>query len=285
MVFHAATAAPTAANAANRALMDAVNVGGTASVLDACVRHGVGRLVFTSSASVVFDGTPLVRADESTPYASPPMDHYTGTKAAAERAVLAAHGRGGLRCVALRPSGIFGEYDALTVPSVVANARAGKLKYVIGSGRNAMDWTYAGNVADAHLAAAEALAAPGGAAGGRAYFVTNDDPRPFWGFMAAICAGLGYPEPRRRLPFWLVYAIAVFVQYVLVPLAAPFKRIDSDFTPFRVRLAAVDRTFSCDAAKRDLGYRPRVPVDQALRRTLDHFRPTYGTEQGRPKAA
>src|SRR5579875_2946409 len=68
-----------------------------------------------------------------------------------EKLVLAANGRGGLATVALRPSGIFGEGDTLLVPLTVANAKRGKMKYVIGSGRNFMDFTYVGNVAHAHL--------------------------------------------------------------------------------------------------------------------------------------
>lgn len=79
-VFHVATAAPTAHNAHNRELMRAVNVDGTANVVDACAAAGVPRLVYTSSASVVFDGRDLYAADEGTPYAARPMDYYTHTK-------------------------------------------------------------------------------------------------------------------------------------------------------------------------------------------------------------
>ena len=68
-----------------------------------------------------------------------------------ERMVLAANGTGGLATVALRPSGIFGERDPLLVPLTVAKARQGKMKYVIGSGANLMDFTYVGNVAQAHV--------------------------------------------------------------------------------------------------------------------------------------
>ena len=53
--------------------------------------------------------------------------------------------------VALRPSGIFGEWDRLFVPLLVEKAKQGKMKYIIGSGRNQMEYTYAGNVADAHV--------------------------------------------------------------------------------------------------------------------------------------
>ena len=52
----------------------------------------------------------------------------------------------------------------------------------------------------AHIQAAEALleAGPSSALAGKAYFVTNDDPRPFWGFMGDLCEGLGYGRPRIR---------------------------------------------------------------------------------------
>ena len=69
----------------------------------------------------------------------------------AEKIVLAANGRRGLATVALRPSGIFGEWDRLFVPLLVEKAKQGKMKFIIGSGRNLMEYTYAGNVADAHV--------------------------------------------------------------------------------------------------------------------------------------
>jgi nucleoside-diphosphate-sugar epimerase len=61
--------------------MNQVNIVGTQNVIDACRKHGVPQLIYTSSASVVFSGGPLVDVDESHPYADPPMDFYTGTKA------------------------------------------------------------------------------------------------------------------------------------------------------------------------------------------------------------
>lgn len=52
----------------------------------------------------------------------------------------------------------------------------------------------------AHIQAADALAEGGAqsAVAGKAYFVTNDDPRPFWGFMGDLCEGLGYGRPHIR---------------------------------------------------------------------------------------
>jgi sterol-4alpha-carboxylate 3-dehydrogenase (decarboxylating) len=80
VVFHVATAAPTAANAHNEALMRAVNIDGTQNMVDGCVAGGVQTLIYTSSASVVFDGHDLHKVDEAAPYAARPMDYYAHTK-------------------------------------------------------------------------------------------------------------------------------------------------------------------------------------------------------------
>ena len=79
------------------------------------------------------------------------MDIACHLQIEAEKLVLAANGQQGLRTIALRPSGIFGEGDPLFVPSVINNARKGKMKFIIGSGRNLMDFTYVGNVAYSHI--------------------------------------------------------------------------------------------------------------------------------------
>ena len=69
----------------------------------------------------------------------------------AEKLVLAANGKQGLATVAIRPSGIFGEWDRVLVPQLVDKAKQGKMKYIIGNGNNLMEFTYAKNVADAHV--------------------------------------------------------------------------------------------------------------------------------------
>lgn len=273
IVIHTATAAPTGANAYNHQLMKSVNVDGTRHIIEACKAHHVKVLVYTSSASVVFEGKDLYLVDEDTPYASNPLDLYTETKIQGEMLVLDAQ-CDTLSTCALRPSGIFGEYDQLTVPTIVAKAKAGKTKYIIGNGKNMMDWTYAGNIARAHVLAALALFHQGShaACAGKAYFITNDEPRPFWGMMGDICEGLGYQRPRIHLPYHVIMIIACFVQYIILPMFKCFGRnIETDFTPFRIAVSATNRTFSCARAKKDLGYVPDVSIDAALQRTFQYF--------------
>ncbi|KAJ4832326.1 3beta-hydroxysteroid-dehydrogenase/decarboxylase isoform 1 [Turnera subulata] len=156
VVFH--MAAPDS-SINNKQLHYSVNVLGTKNVIDACVELNVRKLIYTSSASVVFDGIHgIINGDETLPYPAKPLDSYAETKAEGEAAILKANGTNGLLTCSLRPSSIFGPGDRLLVPSLVAAARAGKSKYMIGDGNNIYDFTYVENVAHAHICAERALA-------------------------------------------------------------------------------------------------------------------------------
>ena len=76
-----------------------VNVDGTQAVINAAVANGVPKLVYTSSAGVVFNGNDLIDVDERLPGLEKAMDPYNESKAKAEEIVLAANGNGGsLHC-------------------------------------------------------------------------------------------------------------------------------------------------------------------------------------------
>ena len=104
-VFH--TASPVA-GLAQQDIYHKVNVDGTKAVITACLAHGVKYLVYTSSAGLVFDGQDVFDVDERLPPPETAMDAYNQTKGIAEKMVIEANGKEGLKTVALRPSGIFG---------------------------------------------------------------------------------------------------------------------------------------------------------------------------------
>jgi nucleoside-diphosphate-sugar epimerase len=235
-----------------------VNVGGTANVIAACRAGGVGRLVLTSSPSVVHAGGNLVGVDESHPYPPRHLAAYPATKAEAERLVLAAHGPS-LATTSLRPHLVWGPGDTHLVPELVARARRGRLRFV-GRGDAVVDATYVDNAVDAHVLAAERLATDG-APGGRAYFIANGEPQQVRALVNAILAAAGLPAERRRVPFPLAYAAGAVAEGAW---RVARRSDDPPLTRFVVRQLATDHWFDLGGAARDLGYRPRVSTAEGL---------------------
>ncbi|KAG6372859.1 3-beta hydroxysteroid dehydrogenase/isomerase family-domain-containing protein [Boletus reticuloceps] len=134
-----------------------VNVDGTQAVINAAVAAGVRKLVYTSSAGVVFDGKDVINLDERAPYPEKPFDAYNDSKAKGEALILEANGKGGLLTVALRPAGIFGPGDRQMMVGLYQVYQRGQTHFQVGGNNNLFDYTYVGNIAQAHLLAAEKL--------------------------------------------------------------------------------------------------------------------------------
>ena len=129
-----------------REAFEKANIGGTRSILEGCLDHGVKKLIYTSTPSVVFNGKDFSGADENLPYGEEIPAHYPATKAIAEKIVLSAHNPVRCKTVALRPHLIWGVGDRYLVPRVIKRAKAGRLR-IVGEGRNRVDLTHVGNVA------------------------------------------------------------------------------------------------------------------------------------------
>lgn len=104
----------------------------------------------------------------------------------------------------------------------------------------------------------------------QAFHITNDEPIPFWAFMSRILTGLNYDAPKYYIPYWLAYYLALFLSLVLW-LLSPLIIIKPTFTPMRVALAGTFHYYSCERAKRDMGYKPVVSLDEAIDRTLQSY--------------
>lgn len=109
---------------------------------------------------------------------------------------------------------------------------------------------------------------------GKAFFITNDEPYPFWTFLGDILEPLGYDRPHIHLPFLLVFVLAVILERVITPLLKPIVRLPpSEFNPARVRISASNRHFNIARAKRELGYKPNISLKEGIARTVAHFQP------------
>jgi nucleoside-diphosphate-sugar epimerase len=234
------------------------NVVGTQNVIAACRQHGVRRLVYTSSPSVVFDGRDMEGVDESVPYPSHFKAHYPRTKALAEQLVRAANDAQ-LATVSLRPHLIWGPGDNHLLPRLVARARAGQLAR-IGPRPNLIDTVYVDNAADAHLLAADRLS-PGSPVAGKVYFISQGEPVPMWDMVNRLLRAAGAPPVTRSVPTWLALALASIFETAHRLTNNPR---EPRLTRFVVHELSTAHWFDLAAARRDLGYAPAVSIAEGL---------------------
>lgn len=236
------------------------NVIGTRQVIAACRDQGVGRLVYTSSPSVVFDGRDMEGVDESVPYPAHFHAAYPQTKAEAEQLVLAANDTE-LATVALRPHLIWGPGDNHLVPRIIERGRAGQLRR-IGAGTNLIDAVYIDNAAIAHVQAADRLTG-GSPLAGRAYFIANNEPIPLWKLVNNILAAADLPPVSRSIPSGLAYAAGAILETVYRRLGL---QSEPRLTRFVARELATAHWFDLTAARRDFGYQPLITTEEGLKR-------------------
>jgi len=240
------------------------NVEGTRAVIAACQATGVGALVYTSSPSVVAPPRGDIEgSNESLAYPDRYATAYPRTKAEAERMVLAANGLD-LRTVSLRPHLIWGPGDNHLIPRIIARARAGKLRRV-GDGTNLVDSIYVENAADAHLLAADRLLASGfeSAPSGRAYFISQNEPRPLWDLVNGILRAAGLPPVTRAVSPRVAHVAGATLEVVHRVFRLPGEPM---MTRFVAHQLAAAHWFDTTAATRDLGYVPTVSIDEGLGR-------------------
>ena len=246
------------------------NVLGTRSVISACLKTGISRLVVTSSPSVVFHAGGHEGADEHLPYPAKHGSLYSRTKAIAEKEALAANSPS-LAVTALRPHLVWGPGDPHLLPRLYARARAGRL-VKLGSG-GMVDTTCVANAAHAHVLALDAVA-PGAACAGRAYFIANDEPTPLWELIDRLLAAEGLPPVSRTVPVSLARAVAAVSECLWACFPLPG---EPPTTRFVVEELSASHWYSLAAARRDLGYQPIVTLAQGLAEL--HACRTVGTNQ------
>ena len=240
----------------------AANVTGTQHVIEACRKHGIGRLVHTSTPSVAHRATHPVEgatADE-VPYGEGVKAHYAATKIIAEKAVLTAND-GSLATLALRPRLIWGPGDTQILPKLVERARRGRIR-LVGGGLNRVDTTYIDNAAQAHLDALHHLEA-GAACAGKAYFISNGEPWALRDILNGLLRAAGAPEVQATLPFPVAYAIGGICEalWTVLPLTD-----EPPLTRFLAEQLSTPHWYSMAPATADFGYVPKVSMQEGLAR-------------------
>ena len=234
------------------------NVVGTENVIRACRDCGVSKLVYTSSPSVIFNGESMEGVDESQPYPDHYETAYPQTKALAEQRVIAANGES-LATVSLRPHLIWGPGDNHLTPRIIEGGRRGKLRR-IGRQDHLVDCIYVENAADAHLLAGEKIAI-GSPISGKCYFISQDDPRYLWDIVNGILATQGIDPVCKTVPRRLAYTLGSVCEMVFRVLQL---KQEPPMTRFVAKELSTAHWFSMDAAKKELGFQPKISIEEGL---------------------
>jgi nucleoside-diphosphate-sugar epimerase len=258
-VFH--NAAKAGAWGSYRSYHEA-NVVGTHNVIDACRTHGIDKLVYTSTPSVTHRATHPVEGGtaDTVPYGEDLKAPYAATKLIAEKLVLAANDAS-LATVALRPRLIWGVGDNQLLPRLVERAKSGRLRFV-GDGHNRIDTTYVDNAAQAHFDAFAQLSS-GASCAGRAYFISNGEPRSVREIVNGLLRAAGAPTVDKTIPFGVAYAAGMICESLwhVLPLNG-----EPPMTRFLAEQLSTTHWYDMGPARRDFGYVPQVTIDEGLAR-------------------
>jgi 2-alkyl-3-oxoalkanoate reductase len=236
-----------------------INVDGTAAVIAAAQRHGLGRLVHVSTPSVAHAGESIVGGFADPPVTGRDGAWYAESKAIAEQLALAAASPS-LGVVAIRPHLVWGPGDTQLVGRIVERARAGRLA-LVGNGAALIDSTYIDCAAAALIAAVDAIS-PTARCNGRAYVIANGEPRPIRELVLGICAAAGVDIEPREVPRRLALAAGSTIERLWRIRRAT---TEPPLTRFLAEQLGTAHWFDPRPAREDLGWQPTVTIDQGLR--------------------
>jgi UDP-glucose 4-epimerase len=217
-----------------------VNILGTLNVLEQSVKHGVRKVIFSSSGGAIYGEQNLFPAPETHP--TQPLSPYGISKLSGEHYLAYYQRISGIRYVSLRYANVYGprqdpEGEAGVVAIFIQKMLNGEQPIINGNGRQTRDFVYVDDVVEANLSAMAQEVQGTYNVGTGVETSINDLFRILADLTKASCKEVHGPAKKGE------QARSV---------------IDSN----RIR--------------QELGWEPRVELPEGLRRTVDYFRQKMG---------
>jgi dihydroflavonol-4-reductase len=232
-----------------------VNVNGTRHVLDAARKHGALRVVHCSTIGVHGD-VAEIPANESTPLR--PHDVYQRTKLAGEMLAQAA-AKEGLPVVIFRPAAIYGPGDTRFL-KLFKTIHDGRFR-MIGSGEVLYHMTFVSDLVEGVI-----LCGGHPDAVGRVYILAGPRYTTLKELVSIVAAAVGRPVPRGHIPLPPVK----FAARVCEGICRPFG-IQPPLHGRRLDFFTVNRAFSIEKARRELGYAPGIDLPEGCHLTAQWY--------------
>ncbi|HEY4695694.1 MAG TPA: SDR family oxidoreductase [Candidatus Hydromicrobium sp.] len=239
----------------DRALIRRVNLEGTRNVIDACLKCGVRRLVYTSSIHALEEPPLGTVIDEDMPFdINSNRGEYDRSKALASLEVIEV-ARDGLDSVVVCPTGVVGPYDfrgSLITRTFIDFARKGIKMNVDG----AYDFVDVRDVAAGHILAAEK-----GKTGH--YYILSGQRITLDEIFSILEEITGVKAPKYKVPFWLAKTAGIFT-----PLYYKLANKTPRFTNYSINTLRSNSYISHEKAGRELGYEAR-PIKKSIEDTFE----------------
>ncbi|KAJ7117086.1 hypothetical protein C8R44DRAFT_203710 [Mycena epipterygia] len=253
-----------------KAMHRRASIDGTRNIISALLENGGGALVYVGSANAVFDGTerPLLRED-AVPHPLRCWIPEIEPSVRGEEMVLSSNGIQ-LATAVLRPANIFGGTytDYVTLQTLQAKPH---LSVVCIDGNTALaDHTFVDNAAHAALLAADRLISTShpqhDATAGRAFFISDDAPRPYWDLRRDLWAAASHRPPPKPLSLSSGYLL---LRYGIKDLLDKLRGRPRRHLVRALHFVCTTRTYDISRARDVLGYTPIVSHDEGIRRTAE----------------
>ncbi len=254
-VVHLAAQAGVRYAAENPAAYIDANLVGFGNILEGCRHNQVAHLVYASSSSVYGSNTAMPFSEAHG--ADHPLSLYAASKKANEAMAHSYAHLYALPLTGLRFFTVYGPWGRpdMSLFSFTKKILAGDPIEVFNNGRHARDFTYIDDIVEGVVRTLDQVAAPDPAfdprqprpdisrAPYRLYNIGNNQPVDLMHFIACLEQALGKPAIKQMLP---------------------------------LQPGDVEKTFAnVDALAAAVGFRPRTPIEEGIRRFVDWYRNFY----------
>ena len=259
-----------------------INVQGTRNLLKAAIASDHVRYIIYTSSVQVMKGSSHNFITEDAPMftVTSRAEYYAKTKAIADQAVLDANDVKGLRTLCLRLALVYGERDSQCIPGNLHALQEGRQRYQIGDNKSLIDPLSVTNAARSHLYAAKALCKQkedqsrridNRRVDGEAFFITDDNPTPFWTFSRLIWSTAGDKTAQKEITIvsaWLMLSLASTVEWLYWAFTLGLKR-PQYLKRYIMEYTCKPRTYSIQKARERLGYEPVDDRDEQIQRGVE----------------
>jgi nucleoside-diphosphate-sugar epimerase len=244
-----------------------VNVEGLRALLDVCKGQALERFIHMSSLGV-YAARHHHGTTEAEPLPRRQPDGYSQSKVEADLLAQSYYRDFGVPVVVLRPGFVYGPRDRAVLPRIIESLRIGTMRYPGAKGARALNTIYVRNLVDAVLLALDEPRAVG-----QVYNLTDGEFVSKRRFVEAVADAMGLPHPTMMPPLWLARILTWGAETWAKLRGAKEAPL---FTRARLKFLGLNLDFSIEKAREELGYKPRVPFDDAMFLTMQWYRQHYG---------